>query len=375
MRKIVFLTGTRADFGKLKPLINKVDKSKEFDCYVFVTGMHTLSKYGSSYIEVEKMKYKNIFIFMNQTTTTDMDAILANTIMGFGNFVKEIKPDAIVVHGDRLEALAGAIVGAFNNIIVIHVSGGDVSGTIDESIRHSITKLSHIHCVHNEIAKNRLIQMGENDDYVYITGDPAMDIMGSDNLPTLSEAKKRYDIPFDKYSVFIYHPVTTEIDSLESQIKIITTSLKESKRNYIIIYPNNDSGSDIIIKEIEKLRENEQFKIYSSIRFEYFLSLLKNAEYIIGNSSCGILESEVLGTPSINIGTRQTNRTNSLNVINVEVDKDKILQSIVKAENMDILPTNNFGDGNSANKFIQILLDDDIWKMSIQKRFIDRTIL
>ena len=176
-KKIVFLTGTRADFGKLKPLINKIEGSENFENYVFVTGMHTLSKYGSTYDEVRKQKYKEMYIFMNQTHTTAMDIILANTIIGFSNFINEIKPDMIVVHGDRVEALAGAIVGSLNNILVAHIEGGEISGTIDELIRHSITKLSHIHFVANKEAKKRLIQMGEIDSNIYVIGSPDIDIM------------------------------------------------------------------------------------------------------------------------------------------------------------------------------------------------------
>lgn len=371
-RKIVFLTGTRADFGKLKPLINKVENSKEFECYIFVTGMHTLSKYGSSYHEVKKMGYKHIFIYMNQTTTTDMDLILSNTIVGFGNFVKEIKPDLIVVHGDRLETLAGAIVGSFNNIRVAHISGGDVSGTIDESIRHSTSKLSHFHFVHNEAAKRRIIQMGEKEESIFIIGDPAIDIMKSENLPKLKEVYQRYGLSFNNYSIFIFHPVTTETNKLQNHIRTIIESLIESKRNYVVIYPNNDLGSDIIINEIEKLRNNKNFAIYHSLRFEHFLSLLKNANFIIGNSSCGILEAEIFGTPSINIGSRQKNRTNSKNVWNCPIDKECILDSINHIKDIKMEPTSNFGKGNSTELFYNVLCDKKLWEINIQKQFIDR---
>ncbi len=168
MKKIVFLTGTRADFGKLKPLMSVVENSDLFECYVFVTGMHTLSRYGFTFHEIEKQGYKNIFVYMNQTSATEMDIILANTIIGFSNFAKEISPDMIIVHGDRVEALAGAIVGSINNILTAHIEGGELSGTIDELLRHSISKLSHVHFVANEEAKKRLIQMGESENCFWI---------------------------------------------------------------------------------------------------------------------------------------------------------------------------------------------------------------
>ena len=152
-RKIVFLTGTRADFGKLKPLMDKVEKSDIFDCHIFVTGMHTLKKYGNTSQEVIKCKYKNIEIFDNQKNSKKQDIILANTIFGFSDYVTKLHPDMVIVHGDRVEALGGAIVGSLNNILVSHIEGGEISGTIDELIRHAVSKLSHIHFVANSDAK------------------------------------------------------------------------------------------------------------------------------------------------------------------------------------------------------------------------------
>ncbi len=371
-KRIAFLTGTRADFGKLRPLMDKVENSEKFDCYIFVTGMHTLSKYGDTYEEVQKRGYKNIFIFMNQTHTTDQDTILANTITGFGNFVKEISPDMIVIHGDRVETLAGAIVGSFNNILVSHIEGGEISGTIDELTRHAVTKLSHIHFVANDEAKQRLLQLGESADSIIVIGSPDIEVMKSSDLPSIDQVKKRYDIPFDDFAVLIFHPVATELNSLKNQIEILVSALIESKRNYVVIYPNNDKGSDIILKEYEKLENNNHFKIYPSLRFEYFLTLLKHSKFIIGNSSAGIREAEVYGVPTVNYGTRQKNRTKNFEIKNVNADMKSILEAVSEAENKKVTPGSYFGDGNnSSEKFFQIIKEDNIWKVSLQKQFID----
>jgi len=371
-KRIAFLTGTRADFGKLRPLMDKVENSEKFDCYIFVTGMHTLSKYGDTYEEVQKRGYKNIFIFMNQTHTTDQDTILANTITGFGNFVKEISPDMIVIHGDRVETLAGAIVGSFNNILVSHIEGGEISGTIDELTRHAVTKLSHIHFVANDEAKQRLLQLGESADSIIVIGSPDIEVMKSSDLPSIDQVKKRYDIPFDDFAVLIFHPVATELNSLKNQIEILVSALIESKRNYVVIYPNNDKGSDIILKEYEKLENNNHFKIYPSLRFEYFLTLLKHSKFIIGNSSAGIREAEVYGVPTVNYGTRQKNRTKNSEIKNVNADMKSILEAVSEAENKKVTPGSYFGDGNnSSEKFFQIIKEDNIWKVSLQKQFID----
>lgn len=373
-KKIAFITGTRADFSKLKPLIEKIRDSRLFNYYIFVTGMHTLSKYGSTFREVEKNKYKNIFIYMNQTTTTDMDVILANTVVGFGNFVKEIKPDMIVVHGDRIEALAGAVVGSLNNILVSHIEGGELSGTIDELLRHAITKLSHIHFVSNEEAKKRLIQMGEVENSIFVIGSPDVDIMMSNSLPTLDAVKRRYKIPFNKfneYAIFVYHPVTTEEGFLEKNVKEVVSALIESNKNYIVIYPNNDKGSDIILREYERFKKKKNFRVFPSIRFEFFLAFLKNSKFIIGNSSAGVREAEIYGIPTINIGSRQNNRVKNGDIINIDNDKEGILRAIDNVADVKVKRVGYFGRGNSSQKFYEIITDEKIWKVPIQKQFRD----
>ena len=372
-KKILFITGTRADFGKLHPLMDIVEKSNKFTCHIFVTGMHTLSKYGSTHQEVEKCIHKNIFIYKNQKDETEQEIILANTIHGLSQYIKNITPDMIVVHGDRIEALAGAIAGSFNNILVSHIEGGEISGTIDELIRHAVTKLSHIHFVANRKAKSRLIQLGELYNSISIIGSPDIDVMRKEELPTLKEVKNYYKIKFENYGILIFHPIATEQRGLKKQISTLTSALKESKKKYVVIFPNNDMGSEIIIKNYSKLKKNKNFRIFPSIKFQYFLTLLKNAEFIIGNSSAGIRESEVYGTPTIDIGTRQKNRTTNKNIKNIQCEKTRILNTIKKINQKRFAMKNNFGGiKNSDQKFIRTLSNKDTWKIPIQKQFIDR---
>jgi UDP-N-acetylglucosamine 2-epimerase (hydrolysing) len=373
MKKIVFLTGTRADYGKIKSLMKKVEESDKFELHIFVTGMHMLSKYGSTWKEIEKDGFRNLYFFINQKSNSHMDTSLSNTILGFSNYVHELKPDMIVVHGDRLEALAGAIVGAFNNIRVAHIEGGEISGTIDESIRHAITKFSHIHLVSNEEAKKRVIQLGEKEESIFVIGSPDIDIMLSDNLPTIEQVKKRYEINFENYSILMYHPVTTEVDQLHENIRNVVDAVIESGRNFVVIYPNNDEGSAIILNEYKRFEENIRFKILPSMRFEYFLTLLKNCDFMIGNSSAGIRETGIYGIPSIDIGNRQKGRydLNKLrNIIHVDENKNKILEAIENIKEKKVF-NKVFGDGKSDEKFIKILEDEKIWEIEIQKRFID----
>jgi UDP-N-acetylglucosamine 2-epimerase (hydrolysing) len=372
MKKIVFLTATRADFGKLKSLIEITEKSGLFEVHIFATGMHMDTKYGKTVDEINKHGFKNVFTFYNYYRHDPMETILSNTIIGFSHYIIDLKPDLVVIHGDRVEALAGAIVGSLNNVLTAHIEGGELSGTIDDSIRHAVTKLCHIHFVANEQAKKRLIQMGEDEESIFIIGSPDIDIMLSDKLPDLDFVKKRYEINFDNYAILVFHPVTTEYDDILRQSKNLVDAVIESGMNYVVVYPNNDMGSDFILEEYKRLKGNPGFRLFSSIRFEYFLVLLKNAEFIIGNSSAGIREAPYYGTPVINIGNRQHKRSLSKNILNCGTNTKEIIDSIRNVKIFDKIKTEfDFGTGESDKKFIELIQTNKIWEINKQKYFKD----
>ena len=372
MKKIVFLTGTRADFGKIKSLIQILEAHPNFEPYIFVTGMHLQEEYGYTLLEVERCGFVNIHTFQNHTHETTMDLTLAKTIEGLSSYVKDCQPDMIVIHGDRVEALAGAIVGSLNNILVSHIEGGEVSGTIDELIRHSTSKMSHVHFVSNDLAKNRLIQMGELSESIFTIGSPDVDIMFSDNLPDLITVKKHYEITFENYAIVMFHPVTTEAKFMQQYADDFVAALLEDNHNYVVIFPNNDLGSTSILKAYEKLKANNRFRVFPSLRFEYFLTLLKKAQFIIGNSSAGIREAPYYGLPIINIGTRQQNRALYAEIINVDYTKTSIQNALAIIDSHQTKPSqNDFGQGNSAELFLQSLEKNDIWQLNHQKQFRD----
>lgn len=368
-KKIVFLTGTRADFGKLKSLIEIA--RKHFDVHIFATGMHMDEKFGYTVREIEKCGYNNIFKYINNDASSLMDITLSRTIEGFANYIHLIKPDLIIIHGDRIEALAGATVGALNNILVAHIEGGELSGTIDELIRHAVSKLSHIHFVANKEAKERLIQMGENEESIYVIGSPDMDAMLSEELPTINEVKNNYEINFNEFAIAMFHPVTTEYDKMDEYATQFVSALEESNYNYVIIYPNNDKGSEFILNKIKKLEQHKNFRVFPSVRFEAFLVMLKNAKFIIGNSSAGIREAPYYGVPTINIGTRQNGRTQNEEIINTGYLTNQIVEAIQKVKNYSITPQQLFGDGKSDEKFAQIVEDEKFWQTAKQKIFTD----
>ncbi|WP_122893845.1 UDP-N-acetylglucosamine 2-epimerase [Arcobacter peruensis] len=373
-KKIVFLTGTRADFGKLKSLMKITQDSNAFDVHIFVTGMHMNSKYGKTVDEVFKSGFENIYQFINHDTIEHMDRTLAKTVDGFSHYIAELEPDLIIVHGDRVEALAGAIVGSLNNILVAHVEGGEISGTIDELIRHSVSKLSHIHLVANPEAKRRLIQMGEYEKSIHIIGSPDLDLMNPRKLPKMPTVQKYYEIDFDEFAILMFHPVTTEYKQMRKYTKNLVNAVIESNLNFVVIYPNNDLGSNEILHEMEVLKDNDKFRVFPSLRFEYFLALLNNSRFMIGNSSAALREAPYYKIPSINIGTRQSNRVkDNKNIINCDYKKESILEAIEQMKDKKFVGSSKteFGDGTSDEQFIELLKNKEFWKIKQQKQFLE----
>lgn len=344
-------------------------KTGDFKISILVTGMHLLPQYGSTVGQVIEDNLGEVHFLPNLVGEQSMESALARTIEQVSNFTSENSLDLLVVHGDRIEALAGAIVGALRNIPTAHIEGGEVSGTVDGLIRHSVSKLSHLHFVSNREASRRLIQLGENQENIHVIGSPDIDIMLSNDLPDLEEVIKKYQIPFTEYAILIFHPVTTEIDKIQNQIDNLVRAINNDSRNFVIIKPNNDLGSEIIQRKLALLK-GERFVHIPSMRFEYFLTLLKNAQLIAGNSSAGIREAPYYGVPTLNIGSRQLNRGFGPQIVNVDADEDSIALGLAQAMNLPRELTKDFGIGDAAQKFAEILTSP-IWPISTDKVFID----
>ena len=374
IKKITFVTATRADFGKLKSLIKISQKSDKYQVDVFVTGMHLDKRYGTTINEIYKSNIKNIYQFINhnQDENIHMDRVLAKTINGFSEYIQNQKPDLVVLHGDRVEALACSISSSLNNILVAHIEGGEISGTVDELIRHSVSKMSHIHLVANQEAKNRLLQLGELESSIHILGSPDLDLMNPTLLPKLNTVKNYYNIEFDSYAIAMFHPVTTEYKHITKYAENFVQALIHSGKNYIVIFPNNDLGSFEIQNEYKKLENNAKFRIFPSLRFEYFLVLLKDCEFIIGNSSAGIREAHYYGVPTIDIGTRQNNRAKLSSIFHVDYDIKNILNTIERtltSNHKESSENQYFGNGNSDKLFLELLISNKIWDVNCQKQF------
>jgi len=372
-RRILFVTGTRADYGKLKSIIRAIDTSDEFLYAIFATGMHLLEKYGRTWKEIEKDGFSEIFLHFNQDHYTDfmMDRVLADTIKGLSHYVAEYPVDLIVVHGDRVEALAGAIVGSLNGILVGHIEGGELSGTVDELMRHTITKMSHLHFVSNNEARDRVVGMGEYPGKVHVIGSPNIDIMLSPDLPSLEDVRRRYEIEDNDFALVTLHPIVGASDDLHADTTALLEALADTKRYFVMLYPNNDTGSAEILRAIKDIEGSPQFRVLPSMKFEYYLTALQHAAAIVGNSSSGIHEAPVYGVPTINVGGRQHNRFAHPSIQNVAFDVDEITTALDRLWGRRFEPSAHFGNGASAEAFVALLRDPATWETRVLKQFHD----
>lgn len=367
-KKLLFVTGTRADFGKLEPLAYAAQQAG-FEISFFITGMHMMRRYGETRLEVKRFVGAEFFEFVNQREGDALDFILSKTILGFSDFVHEHRPDLVIIHGDRVEALAASIVCAMRYIRSAHIEGGEVSGTIDESIRHCNTKLCATHFVSSEDARQRVLALGEAPDRVYNIGSPELDTHARPSGVTIEEVKARYAIPFDDYGIVIFHPVTSEVDTIGAQARSLFGALEVSGKNFVVIAPNNDPGTEQIFAVLEKL-PSERFRLIPSMRFNYFSELMKNASLMLGNSSAGVRESPFLGLPSLDVGSRQNNRAQASTVTSLSAfDTDDIRQWIDGKWMHRELASDGFGHGTASSLFIEILERREFWQSNMQKSF------
>jgi UDP-N-acetylglucosamine 2-epimerase (hydrolysing) len=369
-RSLLFLTGTRADFGKLEPLAAAAVQAG-FRVSFFVTGMHMLDRYGLTKLEVHRMAGVQVHEFLNQRPGDAQDIILAKTVIGFSDYVTEHRPDLIVVHGDRVEAMAGALVAATNYIRSAHIEGGEVSGTIDEVFRHCNTKLAHAHFVSSDTAARRVMALGEPEDTVYVIGSPELDFHLGPSGVTLAEVRARYGIGFDDYGIAVFHPVTSEAAEMGAQARALYGALAASGRNFVLIAPNNDPGSEAIFEVIEGLPK-DRFRLIPSMRFAHFSELMRNAACVLGNSSAGVREAPFLGVPSLDVGTRQTNRAEAPSVVACAAnDSAAIARFLAEHWGRTHSAHHGFGSGSAAGRFVDVLKDAAFWDRGLQKAFQD----
>lgn len=317
MKKICVLTAIRSEYGLLKNLIRKLSLEEDIDLRVVVTGAHLSADFGYTYKEIEDDGIKidkKIEIPLNTSSSIGISHAMSDVLIKFTEYFNEEKFDLLIVLGDRYETFAVAIAAMLVNIPIAHIHGGEITlGAIDDAIRHSITKLSHIHFSSTESYMNRIIQLGENPNTVFNVGALGVENIINLNIKSKEDLSKEFNIDLsNKYAVLIYHPVTLSNIDIKEQIDIIINGIKESIDNglkYIIIGANADKFGEQINKIFEDFAiQNNNIFFLKTMSNESYLSLIKNAEFIIGNSSSGILEAPSLNIPTINIGDRQARK-------------------------------------------------------------------
>jgi len=376
-RKILYITGSRSDYGLMQSVLKKINASPKLELTIIVTGMHIMKEFGMTINEIKKDNF-NIHVIEStyeKDNKESMALFIGDLIKKLIVTINKIKPDIMLLLGDRGEMLAGAIVGAYLSIPVAHIHGGEITGNIDESARHAITKLCNISLAATEKSAERIIKMGEDPKYVFVVGAPGLDQILNNQIVDSELISIKYDLDSSKPIILvIQHSVTSEINEAPKQIRETLDAISELNYQSIVIYPNSDAGGRKIIDVIKEYKNNKKIKIYENITRDDYLGLLKISSAIVGNSSSAIIEAPSFKIPAINIGTRQDGRERAENVIDVDYNKKEIMSAIEKAlfdkDFKDKLRNikSPYGDGKAGDRIIQILSEIKIDNKLLQKK-------
>ena len=376
-RKILYISGTRADYGLMRETLSRIKKHPKLSIEVVATGMHLMPEFGKTINEVKKDGFKihKINAIYEEDNKKSMANFIGKFVQLLTKRIKKIRPDIILLLGDRGEMLAGAIVGIYLTIPVVHIHGGEVSSTVDEIARHAITKLGHIHCVATKKAAQRIIKIGEDPWRVFVVGAPGLDSILNKKLFSKKEIAKKYKLNLSKPIILVLqHPVTTEFKEAPWQMKETMEAIKEIGYQSIVIYPNADAGGRKMIKVIERYKKYPFIQIYKSILHKDYLSLMKIVRVMVGNSSSGIIEAPSFHLPVVNIGEREEGRERAKNVIDVEYNIKEIKKSILKAiydkkfREKVRKCKNPYGDGKAEIRIVKILSKIKLNKKLLEKK-------
>jgi len=383
-RKIAVITGTRAEYSYLKPLISAIKDDSDLELMLYVTGMHLLKEYGYTIQEIIKdgFEIKRTIDMGVKSKNTDLDLAVSigKGIIEFAKAFKEDKPDIVVVFGDRIEPFAATVAAVAMNIPVAHIGGGDVAlGDIDDSLRHAITKLAHLHFTSTKLSKERVLKLGEEPWRVFHVGALCLDTILNTELIPKNTLFKKYNLPDKPFILVSYHPVTTEWKEAVEQIHtvldaVITVAIKENME-VVVIYPNAYPGGYEMVEFLRDFATKyRNVHIFKNLPHIEYISLLSYSSVFVGNSSSGIIEAPSLGIPYVCVGIRQQGRERAKNVIDVKCDKEEIIKAIEKAlydkEFLSIVKRceSPYGDGKASKRIIDVLKKIKIDKKLLQKK-------
>ena len=378
MIKVCVVTGGRMDYGHLYKVMKTIDESVFLDLQLIVTCMHLSPEFGSTYKKIEKDGFKinkKVECLLSSDTPAGVAKTVGLACIGFADAYVDLNPDLIVLMGDRYELLAASQVALIMKIRIAHISGGDTTeGAYDEAIRHSITKMSHIHFVTNLDAYNRVKQLGENPKYIFNVGSPTIDYIKDTKMISKEELGKKLEFKFKAINIiFTYHPVTLQNYQNKEDLITILDALTELGEDVgiLITKSNADDGGRILNQEIDKFTyKNKNAKAYDALGQFLYYNCINIFDCVVGNSSSGLFEVPTFKKPSVNIGDRQKGRIRSKSVIDCNIDKKEIISSVYKALNMDCSEViNPYGEGQSAKKIVSLIEKIKIKDISLQKHF------
>lgn len=370
MRKICVVVGSRANYSSIKSAMRAIDNHPELTLQVVATSSALLDRYGQVVDLIEKDGFNiddRVYMLMEGETPLTMAKSTGIGTIELASTFDRLQPDIVVTIGDRFETMATTIATTYMNIALAHTMGGEVTGTIDESIRHAITKFAHIHFPACNDAVERIIKLGELPESIHNVGCPRLDLVANiiDNLDDVDMSPIMTEGVGDKINInnsFIIlsqHPVTTEYGAGEQQILNSLRAIKETGLPAIVLWPNGDAGSEDIARGMRKFREHEDngnFHYFKNLPIDVYIKLMKNTACLVGNSSSGIRDGAFIGTPSVNIGTRQNMRERGQNVIDVDNDQHAIHAAIQKQVENGAYPSEAiYGDGNAGQRIADVL--------------------
>ncbi len=359
-RHICYLSGTRADFGLMISTLRLINACPELSLSVLVTGMHLSPQYGLTVKEIESEKFRILAQVPCDLMSTDGAQMARNIgvmLQAFVDVLQVERPDVLMLLGDRGEMLAGVLAASHLGIPVVHLHGGERSGTIDEPVRHAISKLAHLHFVATEDARNRLVRMGEKSEYVRVVGAPGLD--GLKNLVVIDRTQLCASEGFnakDKLALLIFHPVLQEADDAGQQMRTIAQGLCNANYQVLALMPNSDAGSQDVLQELLSFEASGRFVVKKHLPREHFVSWMACADVMVGNSSSGIIEAASFGTPVLNLGIRQNMRERNKNVCDVPIKPDAFAIALSSVEMRGAPPyINVYGDGNAGPRIVDTL--------------------
>ena len=371
-RRITYLTGTRADFGLMRGCLHLLDQDPELMLELVVTGMHLSDRFGYTVDEIRESGLAigaEIAVAIDDETGSAMAQNIATVTASCVRYLEDAKPDMLLLLGDRGEMLAGAIAALHLNIPVLHIHGGERSGTVDEPVRHAISKLSHLHLVASQDAKDRLIKMGERDDMIHITGAPGLD--GITDQITISRDALCQEEGFsaDKpVALMLFHPVLQDASQAGKQVESLMSACLEAGVQLMCLMPNSDAGSQSIRAALEKFAKEDLVRIRTHMPRALFLNWLAHCDFMIGNSSSGIIEAASFHKAVINVGSRQNLRLQSGNVINVPAQKSAISAAIETALSRTGQRYENlYGDGKAGMRILSLVKQVEITQTLLHK--------